>query len=253
MLGINVPFLRLAEQLGLGDFANRSVEYIKYMEFLENFRPAAPRQNSMGKTVLSPLVELLFNKRVELVSLFRYFDAEKTGTISIDEFKKGVASLIKIANNNITSSEIDRLAEEIDLLNGLFFYEDYFNNYAPQELAPSKRPKRDMRRARSIRTEQMALGVMMIDGLEEDVFGKSPKVIPRSPSVGINTLVSRSMGDRKEKRIVLPEMRTRSSIDDENGVLSGEACAAAAVFETLRTSENDKNEVFITVTDEDGS
>jgi len=207
VLGINIPFVRLAEQLGLGDFADQSVERIKYKGFLDNFRPHKPSENDDGGTVKSQLGELLFQKRVELVSLFRSFDSDKSGTISIDEFKKGISSLIKISGHDIEADEIDRLSREIDLIQGLFFYEEYFNNYAPTHLSimPSKQ-KNDLRRQKSIVLESAAIGIMQKQGLVEDLSASD---------TGINTLVAEEQKDKTTEIVVMKELRSNTSLEEE--------------------------------------
>merc|ERR1719461_1838896 len=157
----------------------------------------------------------MFQKRIELMSLFRSFDTEKQGTISIDAFKKGISSLIKIGGHSIDEQEIDRLAKEIDLIDGLFFYEDYFTNYAPVDVAvmPEKRAAVDLRKSKNIILNRVQLGVMAQDGMVDPYAKKGKKIMPMS---GINTLVDKELED--QKMLVLGELRRKVSIDEEKRI-----------------------------------
>lgn len=110
VLGLNLPYIMLGRmalfaKLGL----KNSDSHIDYKKFLRRFLPT---NSMMGSSLGSKLGKLLFHKRFELETLFRHFDADKSGAISAEEFKTGIRSLSEI-EGDIDEKEIDTFLKEI--------------------------------------------------------------------------------------------------------------------------------------------
>merc|ERR1712038_1695742 len=130
---------------------------IDYKKFLHRFLPT---NSMMGSSLGSKLGKLLFHKRFELETLFRHFDADKSGAISAEEFKIGIRSLSEI-EGEIDEKEIDTFLKEIlKKPDDRISYNDFFQAFVldnlitsePDTPLPTSPPTKKISRLRSHRS-----------------------------------------------------------------------------------------------------
>lgn len=114
VLGLDVPFLLLAKQLGLE--ALKPGERVNFKKWLTLFQPkhAGVHGSDDESNVQQSLMDLLFSKRMEMEALFMHFDEDKNGTISAGEFRRGVVALMETLGKNFALDEIDSAMATID-------------------------------------------------------------------------------------------------------------------------------------------
>ena len=125
VLGLNIPFLEFQEYLGLPKLGvhGKMNGDVDYMAFLLRFTPRSTLlKNKMPKDVaeakaletLEKLSEIFFNRRFELESLFRHFDANGDEKISVEEFKDGILAIQRMVGKSFSEDEVDSLISLID-------------------------------------------------------------------------------------------------------------------------------------------
>uniref|UniRef100_A0A7S3Z237 EF-hand domain-containing protein n=1 Tax=Lotharella globosa TaxID=91324 RepID=A0A7S3Z237_9EUKA len=168
IIGVDVPFLSFQDALGLpmygvdGTFRGP----IDYMSFLSRFAPLyrhlraevdvdndvdddvdndvdndvakkSPKeeQEDEGKVkkaneLLGQLAQVADRSGIRNVeTLFRYFDYDGDGALSVEEFKVGLLSLTKVYPDlKFTSKEVDAVAATLGNANGQISYREFFQN-----------------------------------------------------------------------------------------------------------------------------
>jgi len=161
----DIPFLEFQDILGL---PKRDVtggnSGVDYMAFLMRFRPVStvmteidsktgkgpdgkplPSADARAQEMLEQMVEMLSKNRYELESLFRHFDVNGDGEISVTEFKDGLASLCTLLKRPYSDQVVDALVSRIDLnKDGVLSYEEFFSGFevVDPKLAASQRDQR---------------------------------------------------------------------------------------------------------------
>eukprot|EP00808_Paulinella_micropora_P009812 g75055.t1 len=145
----HVAFLHFQEPLGLTP--TKVGDCINYHEFLEKYRP----QHAELDRILGPLslegvsnqenlracvAHLLFSQQCKLESLFRHFDQDKHGSITISEFVDGIHALTEIMGRNFSRSEIHALLRSIDKDGSQTIeYREFFQAFGPADAGISAR------------------------------------------------------------------------------------------------------------------
>ena len=142
ILKLDIPFLEFQDILGLPkrDVAGGNTG-IDYMAFLQRFKPvstmlagsavkASDEKGQRAQETLEQILSLLSKNRYELESLFRHFDANGDGEISVAEFREGVASLFHLLKQPYSEATISALISHIDTdANGSLSYEEFFGSF----------------------------------------------------------------------------------------------------------------------------
>lgn len=139
VLKISIPFEEFQDYLGLprlGIHGDKKGD-VDFIAFLHRFVPTSKfiKKDQSGEVVesdkpLMMLIHLLHSKRYELESLFRYFDFNGDGAISIEEFKEGLGALEDLVDHTFTETEVNRLVEIMDTDgDGDISYAEFFNSF----------------------------------------------------------------------------------------------------------------------------
>lgn len=138
VLRLDVPFIQFQHEM-LG----HSNTTVAPLVWLDRFKPMhvhlasktadlGAGHNQTAREGLLRLVEemstVLFNKKTEMQSLFRYFDEDGNGTVSRDEFRNGLTSLLSVLKMEEDYSEemVDQILELVDKdHNGEIDYQEF--------------------------------------------------------------------------------------------------------------------------------
>ncbi|GAB5367898.1 hypothetical protein AAMO2058_001271500 [Amorphochlora amoebiformis] len=151
VLGVQVPFLSFQDMLGLPLYGvdGKWKGPVDYISFLSRFAPlyrhltedmevskgSPTSQRTEGKSkkaneLLGHLLEAAKRSKVGNVeTLFRYFDFDGDGRITVDEFKIGLLSLQKVYPDlSFTAAEVEEVASTLGDASGVISYLDFFEN-----------------------------------------------------------------------------------------------------------------------------
>jgi len=152
-LGLDqVPFLRFQEPLGVNPITKPG-DKIDYKRFLNKYKASNPeldaldeKKETSGSTkpikgssdekgsLRDSLNQLLFSRRFQLETLFRHFDINKDGSITLEEFTQGIHALMSVIGKEFQATEIMRLLKSIDKDgNGEIDYQEFLEAFAPAD------------------------------------------------------------------------------------------------------------------------
>ena len=152
VLQLNIPFLEFQGYLGLPKLGVHGVQQgmVDYMSFLERYRinlrissdesQVEIKEEDLDKDAqkaMEKLTQLLYKNRFELQSLFRYFDVNGDGIISLPEFKDGILSLADLLEEPLTERDVSHLITFMDRnSDGRIEYSEFFDSFhiADEEL-----------------------------------------------------------------------------------------------------------------------
>eukprot|EP01006_Ploeotia_vitrea_P035396 TRINITY_DN65873_c6_g2_i1.p1 TRINITY_DN65873_c6_g2~~TRINITY_DN65873_c6_g2_i1.p1 ORF type:complete len:755 (+),score=446.50 TRINITY_DN65873_c6_g2_i1:140-2404(+) len=143
VLGLNIPFLEFQSYLGLPKLGVKGTDKgdVDYMEFLNRYKidltwikKESTASNSSAKidveAVLERMASMLFRKRYELEALFRYFDANGDGVISVAELTDGIKSLGHLLDEPLNDAEIAAVSKYLDVNgDGMVDFDEFFGGF----------------------------------------------------------------------------------------------------------------------------
>jgi hypothetical protein len=142
-LGLHVPFLQFQEYLGLPAIGvdGKKDGPIDYMDFCNRYMVFNNTLGANGtgstSTFFADMMHVMFSRRYELESLFRFFDADGNGKIDREEFKTGLSSLATVLGKTFTEEQVYELVDAIDTdHDGEIDYQEFLSKFQTTDLTP---------------------------------------------------------------------------------------------------------------------
>ncbi|ETW00195.1 hypothetical protein H310_07593 [Aphanomyces invadans] len=135
-LNLNYPDELLAKIMEAVDLDGGNT--IDYKEFLAAFTVKdASEQVALEKgdmtwqqSVLQQVSNMFYQHRIHIRAAFRLFDVDNSGTISIDEFRTGIATFNAIMDSPLTDEQIDALLAHLDSdSDGIISYKEFLEGF----------------------------------------------------------------------------------------------------------------------------
>jgi diadenosine tetraphosphatase ApaH/serine/threonine PP2A family protein phosphatase/Ca2+-binding EF-hand superfamily protein len=141
VLGLSIDFIQFQSYLGLPEMGVDGLQHgaIDYMDFCNRYivynpSVAAAPQASSTNHFFEEMMEVLFARRYELDSVFRFFDTNGDGMISREEFRTGLTSLATVLKKTFTSAQIVEIIDAVDTDgNGYIDYNEFFSKFQTQD------------------------------------------------------------------------------------------------------------------------
>jgi Ca2+-binding EF-hand superfamily protein len=141
VLGLHIPFLQFQQYLGLPELGvdGKAQGPIDYMDFCNRYLVYSQGMSNTEGTIsqaantsdfFAEMMSVMFARRYELESLFRFFDLDGNGSISREEFQNGLSCLATILGKTFTQEQVMEIVDSVDTDgNGEIDYNEFFDKF----------------------------------------------------------------------------------------------------------------------------
>jgi len=87
---------------------------LNFIEFVDAFKPSKDARLKQTNRLVALVIRALYNHRLALKEVFYRLDADGSGTLSQDEFRMGLRTLLTLQSDELSDTDLDQVAKMAD-------------------------------------------------------------------------------------------------------------------------------------------